>query len=278
MLTVFSSFSSLFIFILTIIKIANLKLKNQKLTLVGNFTLFSSICIFVSFLIHRWVIGKYFPISNLFESLIFLSCILLFLALFLEQKTKSQIITTIISPIILALTLFANFVLPKTLQEISPLVPSLQSDWLMFHVSTMIISYATLIIGSLLSILYLCLNFLIKKEKLKFAYSKGLILENLDNLSYRIIGIGFPLLTLGIIAGAVWANEAWGNYWSWDPKETWALITWLVFATYLHARIIKKWNKEKAALIASIGFFVIWLCYLGVNFLSKGLHSYGFLA
>ncbi len=278
MLTVFSSFSSLFIFILTIIKIANLKLKNQKLTLVGNFTLFSSICIFVSFLIHRWVIGKYFPISNLFESLIFLSCILLFLALFLEQKTKSQIITTIISPIILALTLFANFVLPKTLQEISPLVPSLQSDWLMFHVSTMIISYATLIIGSLLSILYLCLNFLRKKEKLKFAYSKGLILENLDNLSYRIIGIGFPLLTLGIIAGAVWANEAWGNYWSWDPKETWALITWLVFATYLHARIIKKWNKEKAALIASIGFFVIWLCYLGVNFLSKGLHSYGFLA
>ncbi len=278
MLTVFSFFSSLFIFILTAIKIANLKFKNQKLTLVGNFTLFISICIFVIFLINRWYIGKYFPISNLFESLIFLSCILLFLALFLEQKTKSQIITTIISPIILALTLFANFVLPKTLQEISPLVPSLQSDWLMFHVSTMILSYGTLIIGSLLSILYLCLNFLIKKEKLKFAYSKGLILENLDNLSYRIIGIGFPLLTLGIIAGAVWANEAWGNYWSWDPKETWALITWLVFATYLHARIIKKWNKEKASLIASIGFFVIWLCYLGVNFLSKGLHSYGFLA
>jgi cytochrome c-type biogenesis protein CcsB len=142
----------------------------------------------------------------------------------------------------------------------------------------MIISYATLIIGSLLSIFYLILNYLNQKENLKYAYSKSFLLENIDNFSYNIIGLGFPLLTLGIIAGAVWANEAWGNYWSWDPKETWALITWLIFASYLHARVIKKWGKEKAALIASFGFFEIWFCYLGVNFLSKGLHSYGFIA
>ncbi len=269
--------STLAIFFLMILKFLVLKFKNKILIILSDFFLFFSTGLFVSFLINRWIVGKYFPISNLFESLIFLCSILLLLSLFIEKKTKSQIITSIISPIILALTFFANFVLPKALQEISPLVPSLQSDWLMFHVSTMILSYGTLILGSLLSILYLALSFLNKKEKLKFAYSKILILESLDNFSYRIIGVGFPLLTLGIIAGAVWANEAWGNYWSWDPKETWALITWLIFATYLHARIIKKWQKEKAALIASVGFFVIWLCYLGVNFLAKGLHSYGFL-
>jgi cytochrome c-type biogenesis protein CcsB len=99
--------------------------------------------------------------------------------------------------------------------------------------------------------------------------------DTLDNISYRIIGLGFPLLTIGIIAGAVWANEAWGSYWSWDPKETWALITWLVFAAYLHARITKGWQGRRPAILASTGFVVVWICYLGVNLLGKGLHSYG---
>jgi cytochrome c-type biogenesis protein CcsB len=98
-----------------------------------------------------------------------------------------------------------------------------------------------------------------------------------DIWSYRIIGLGFPFLTIGIISGAVWANEAWGSYWSWDPKETWALITWLVFAIYLHSRLLKGWQGKKAALLGSSGFFVIWICYLGVNFLGKGLHSYGWV-
>jgi cytochrome c-type biogenesis protein CcsB len=99
--------------------------------------------------------------------------------------------------------------------------------------------------------------------------------EILDNTSYRLIGIGFPLLTIGIIAGAVWANEAWGTYWSWDPKETWALITWLVFAAYLHARITRGWQGRRPAILATVGFAVVWVCYLGVNLLGKGLHSYG---
>jgi cytochrome c-type biogenesis protein CcsB len=103
------------------------------------------------------------------------------------------------------------------------------------------------------------------------------LLESLDNLSYRIIGLGFPLLTIGIISGAVWANEAWGSYWSWDPKETWALITWLVFAAYLHTRITKSWQGKGPAILASVGFIVVWVCYLGVNFLGKGLHSYGWV-
>lgn len=99
--------------------------------------------------------------------------------------------------------------------------------------------------------------------------------ETLDNLSYRMIGLGFPLLTIGIIAGGVWANEAWGSYWSWDPKETWSLITWLVFAAYLHTRITKGWQGRKPAIVASAGLVVVWTCYLGVNLLGKGLHSYG---
>ena len=101
------------------------------------------------------------------------------------------------------------------------------------------------------------------------------LIDTLDNISYRIIGLGFPLLTIGIISGGVWANEAWGSYWSWDPKETWAFITWLVFAAYLHSRITKGWQGKKPAILAASGFVVVWVCYLGVNLLGKGLHSYG---
>jgi cytochrome c-type biogenesis protein CcsB len=101
--------------------------------------------------------------------------------------------------------------------------------------------------------------------------------QQLDHWSYRIIGLGFPLLTIGILSGAVWANEAWGSYWSWDPKETWALITWLIFAIYLHTRMNRGWQGRKSAIVASLGFLIIWICYLGVNLLGRGLHSYGWL-
>jgi len=204
------------------------------------------------------------------------------------------------------------------MQSPSPLVPALKSNWLMMHVTVMMLSYASLLIGSLLSIFFLVLinrkkdqvsiqgnsygtqnvsnlrfneNIAFFKTEVSENYSNLLVeenvindnvlgsrltlLESVDNLSYRTISFGFPLLTVGIIAGAVWANEAWGSYWSWDPKETWALITWLVFASYLHARITKSWQGEKPAIIASVGFIVVWICYLGVNFLGKGLHTYG---
>jgi len=240
----------------------------------------------------RWVGEGYFPLSNLYESLIFLSWGISLVHLFIEFRTKSRLLGAISTPILFFISGFASLTLPIDMQKALPLVPSLQSNWLMMHVSMMMISYATLIVGSLLSILYLAFNFFRDKEKnnnisLKsindssvtttLQYSKLSLLQTVDTWSYRIIGLGFPFLTIGIISGAVWANEAWGSYWSWDPKETWALITWLVFAVYLHSRLLKGWQGEKAALVGSAGFFVIWICYLGVNFLGKGLHSYGWV-
>ena len=163
------------------------------------------------------------------------------------------------------------------MQEAAPLVPALQSNWLMMHVSMMMLSYATLILGSLLSIVFLVIQ-TFKNQSVIVGNTKQQLLENIDIWSYRTIGLGFPFLTIGIIAGAVWANEAWGSYWSWDPKETWALITWLIFASYIHARLTRGWAGEKSAILGSLGFFVVWVCYLGVNFLGQGLHSYGFLS
>jgi hypothetical protein len=260
---------------------------SQGLVLVSNLLLACTLSI-------RWIQEGYFPLSNLYESLIFLSWSISGIHLFLEWKTKSRLLGAISSPLLFFLTGFSSLTLPVEMQKALPLVPSLQSNWLMMHVSMMMVSYSILIIGSLLSIFYLAFSYLNsngEKEKeilvsnsnspnlnLSQVFSSKLsLLQLTDTWSYRTIGLGFPFLTLGIISGAVWANEAWGSYWSWDPKETWALITWLVFAIYLHSRLIKGWEGQKAAFLGSCGFFVIWICYLGVNFLGKGLHSYGWV-
>jgi len=256
----------------------------------------------------RWVENGYFPLSNLYESLLFFTWGTTFITLLLEGFTSLNLVGAIVTPLSMFIIGFATLSLPDGMQKAAPLVPALKSNWLMMHVSIMMFSYSTLIIGSLLSIMFLILtqgkqiglkgssigdvqlqtlksseNSMTTELSLNYDYQDGILekklnlLESLDNLSYRIIGLGFPLLTIGIIAGAVWANEAWGSYWSWDPKETWALITWLVFAAYLHARITKSWQGKGPAILASIGFVVVWICYLGVNFLGKGLHSYGWI-
>tara|TARA_B100000780_G_scaffold257701_1_gene207681 strand:- start:105 stop:1043 length:939 start_codon:yes stop_codon:yes gene_type:complete len=253
----------------------------------------------------RWIVAGYFPLSNLYESLLFLTWTLLTIYLYVESKTKSKLMGAVLIPVALLINGFANLTLSPDMQKASPLVPALQSNWLMMHVSMMMLSYATLIMGSLLCILFLVISkyqevdlqivdesslplynvMLDYYETNLFSPSDEIselgklkLLQSLDNWSYRIIGLGFPFLTIGIIAGGVWANEAWGSYWSWDPKETWALITWIIFATYLHSRITKGWEGKKTAILGGLGFFIIWICYLGVNFLGKGLHSYGWLS
>nr|YP_009502194.1 c-type cytochrome synthesis protein [Porolithon onkodes]ASB29795.1 c-type cytochrome synthesis protein [Porolithon onkodes] len=262
---------------------------------VGKFCIIlTNFCLFIT-LLERWIINQYFPLSNLYESLLFLTWCLTFTQIIIEYKNKNIIIGTINSPIALFIISFASFSLPIDMQEASPLVPALRSNWLIMHVTIMMVSYATLMLGSLLSIVFLVIaGSQIDKHKIKKLnisnngkntliinnknnITKITLLESIDNLSYRTIGLGFPLLTIGIVAGAVWANEAWGSYWSWDPKETWALITWLIFASYLHSRLTKSWSGKKPAILASLGFLVVWICYLGVNFLGKGLHSYGWL-
>ncbi|RMF23962.1 MAG: c-type cytochrome biogenesis protein CcsB [Cyanobacteria bacterium J083] len=281
----------------------------------------------------RWLEAGYFPLSNLYESLFFLAWGVTAIHLVAENMSRSRLVGAVTSPVAMGITAFAALSLPPEMQNSAPLVPALKSNWLMMHVSVMMLSYSTLMVGSALAIAFLIVTrgeaIELKgssvgtgsyRQQLKdFSKEQNLNLANrvnyptlkadnadyqgntavltqentvktknkqlspqlltladtLDNISYRIIGLGFPLLTIGIIAGAVWANEAWGSYWSWDPKETWAFITWLVFAAYLHARITRSWQGRKPAILAASGFVVVWICYLGVNLLGKGLHSYG---
>ena len=246
-------------------------------------------------LLFRWSISGHFPISNLYESLYFLTWGITMGQLLIEREYKSPIISSIAIPVELATVAFACFVLPDDLKLSSNLVPALRSSWLVMHVSVVMLSYAALIVGSLLSASVLFINnkplqirsssngvggFKMPNknplddlvDSIEFTHS-----EELDTLSYRSILIGFVLLTLGLISGAVWANEAWGTWWSWDPKETWAFISWLFYAAYLHMRISKGWQGRRPALLATIGSLVVLVCYLGVNFLGIGLHSYGWI-
>lgn len=289
--------------ILTFITLVN-KDKNSTFLKSSVFLSDLSTLLFIVLLSGRWIAGKYFPLSNLYESLLFLCTAILLVQKWAERKMLSRLISSMVLPVVLLIFRFATNILPSEMQSIASLAPSLQSNWLMMHVSIMMISYASLIVGSLLSILLLMLSFkkdfklksistIINDTKNQIAVSSTLnidsvstitnqpvsrsISELLDIWSYRLIAFGFPCLTLGIISGAVWANQAWGSYWSWDPKESWALITWFVFAIYLHSRLIKGWQGKRPAILATIGFFIVWMCYLGVNFLGQGLHSYGWL-
>ena len=269
----------------------------------------------------RWLEAGYFPLSNLYESLFFLAWGITTMHFIAERMSRSRLVGVVTSPVAMGITAFAALTLPVEMQESAPLVPALKSNWLMMHVSVMMLSYSTLMVGSAIAIGFLFVTRgqkvelkgssvgtgsfrdrvkqktfqstpdnayastsntgntavldLPKAETVTLSPERLSLADTLDNISYRVIGLGFPLLTIGIIAGGVWANEAWGSYWSWDPKETWAFITWLVFAAYLHARITRGWQGRKPAILATVGFFVVWVCYLGVNLLGQGLHSYG---
>ncbi len=286
----------IFYFLLINLPISLIALFNKKSSLYVRFISIIINLLIAFQLISRWLISGHFPISNLYESLYFLVWGLILGQLLVEKEYPTSIIPAITVPIELLTVAFACFVLPEDLKSSSNLVPALRSSWLIMHVSVVMLSYAALIMGSLLSASVLFINknqslqlrssstgvggfkvtnsYLINDviEPLNFSVS-----EELDTLSYRSILVGFVLLTLGLITGAIWANEAWGAWWSWDPKETWAFISWLFYAAYLHMRISRGWQGRRPALLATSGFFVVLICYIGVNFLGIGLHSYGWI-
>lgn len=259
-------------------------------------------------LVTRWIYLQHLPLSNLYESLIFLSWSFSSINMIPHLKKKKNYLNEITTPSAIFTQGFAISGLLTEMNRSEILVPALQSHWLMMHVSMMVLGYAALLCGSLLSLVLLVISFqnfirtftksknlvnepfslveiqyiIEKNNRLintyfisSINYFRFQLIEQLDLWSFRIISLGFIFLTIGILSGAVWANEAWGSYWNWDPKETWAFITWTIFAIYLHIRTKKNFESVNSAIVASLGFLIIWMCYFGVNLLGIGLHSYG---
>nr|YP_010863792.1 cytochrome c biogenesis protein [Ranunculus chinensis]WGS93731.1 cytochrome c biogenesis protein [Ranunculus chinensis] len=292
---------TIFLMNLLVYEIAGLSHSSEK-GMVASF-----LCI-TGLLVIRWIYSGHLPLSDLYESLMFLSwsfSIFYMIPYFRNKKSNLNVLT---APGTIFTQGFATSGVLREMHQSTILVPALQSQWLMMHVSMMVLSYAALLCGSLLSVALLVIIFRKSgttfskykgyylpigplyfseiqyvNEKKKFFlsfrnYHRYQLIQQLDCWSSRVISLGFLFLTIGILSGAVWANETWGSYWNWDPKETWAFITWTIFAIYLHTRTNKSLQSSNSAIVASIGFFIIWICYFGVNLLGIGLHSYGSFA
>jgi len=211
------------------------------------------------------------PFSNLYESLIFFAWTIVFLYVLIEWRTKNRSIGAFATPLAFLAMAYASFS-PTISSRIQPLLPALKSNWLIAHVITCFFGYAAFGLSFGLSVMYL-LKRRDNPEKKNIFLKLIPDTAILDDLSYQMVVIGFFLLALGIITGSVWAHSAWGSYWTWDPKETWSLITWLVYAALLHSRFVRGWRGKKIAILSVIGFACVIFTYLGVNYLA-GLHSY----
>ena len=216
------------------------------------------------------------PLTNMYESVIFFAWTIVSLYLFIEWRFKSKVIGTFTVPLAFLAMVYASLD-PNISRTISPLVPALQSNWLIAHVVTCFIGYAAFALAAALGLMYLLQTTKSPDLEDDANTTFGAIpsLRVLDDIIHKTMIFGFLWLTIGIITGAIWANSAWGTYWSWDPKETWSLITWFVYAITLHARYTRGWGGTRIAWLSILGFISVIFTYYGVNFLLSGLHSYG---
>jgi cytochrome c-type biogenesis protein CcsB len=263
----------------TVLYFNYLAFRSERLGKVAGGLSWVTLLIHTAAILYRWVesyqlgIG-HAPLSNMYESLVFFSWCIAFLYLLWERKLKSRVLGAFAMPFPFLFIAYASLA-PGVSARIDPLMPALQSNWLHAHVITCFLSYSSFALSCAVSVMYL----LKLRKKEKGQKEAGLMalfpsLDALDTLVYKTIVVGFPLLTIGIVTGAAWANYAWGSYWSWDPKETWSLITWFVYAIFLHARFAREWRGKRTAALSIIGFLAVIFTYFGVNYVLSGLHSY----
>ena len=250
--------------------------KKETIARIGTWVCIAAAVVSTAAIGVRWAesykmgIGR-IPVTNLYESLVFFAWSVNLFYLVVEWKYKSRTFGAFVMPIAFGTMLFAL----TNESSIQPLVPALQSYWLHAHVITCFVGYAAFAVSAGVAVM-----FLMKAKREERKVTGGVVglfpsTKILDDLVYKAIVWGFPFLTAGIITGAAWANYAWGTYWSWDPKETWSLIVWLVYAAFLHARVTRGWHGRRAAILSIVGFLATIFCYLGVNLVLSGLHSYG---
>lgn len=225
----------------------------------------------------RWMITDRPPLSNGYEFILTFSLGIVAVYLFAEFRYKLKALGSFVMPIPFVLLVFIIMKMGPSERVAAAIPPALKSQWLTFHVFTAMLAYGAFAISFGLGIMYLLKSGSSEADgkNAKESWVAKFPEENvLDELSYKVISFAFPMLTLCIVTGAIWANYAWGTYWSWDPKETWSLITWIIYAAYLHARLMYGWKGKRAAWMAILGFVAVLFTFFGVNYLLPGLHSY----
>src|SRR3989338_7996707 len=255
MSTMYINFGFAGFFLAMILYAVGILSKNKALPLLARSLMACGILSLSLYIGMRWQIAARPPFSNMFESLVVFSWAIAVVSVFIDIKYRIKNIAALTALMSLLAIGYASLLD----REIAPLLPALKSNWLTIHVLTCLIGYAAFTAAFVSSAVLLCK----KKEDI-----------SLDIVTYKMIAFGLLFLTLGVSSGAVWANSAWGAYWSWDPKETWSLITWFIYAIYLHTRLKKVSKGRKAAWLSVAGFLAMLFTYFGVNYLLTGLHSY----
>lgn len=231
---------------------------------VGGFTLHTTT------IIVRYVAAGHLPIISLHEASSFFSWCIVLIFFFLEYRYKLDLLGPFTMPVVFILMLSSS-IFPREIKELSPV---LRSYWLGIHTFLAFLGNAAFAIAFGIGLMYLIQEHHLKKKRLGGLFQRLPSLQILDEVNYRLITLGFPLLTLAIITGAIWAESAWGSYWRWDPKEVWSLITWFIYALVLHARLTAGWRGKKAAVLSIVGFMSVIFTFFGVNLLLKGLHGF----
>ncbi len=273
----FALSSTTFIYALaSIFYIGSFAFKKQVLAKIGFYVLVVGFLDNTAGIILRWIESYqmgygHAPFANMYESLVFFSWTVAALYIFVELKYKESIIGVFASPLVFLAIAYASFD-PNISSKISPLIPALKSNWLIAHVITCFLGYAGFAVAFGFSIIYFVKP---RQAESNSIFARLPSLDLIDELTYQMVVFGFLFLTIGIITGSVWANSAWGKYWTWDPKETWSLITWFVYAIFMHLRMMRGWHGKHLAWVSIIGFLCVMFTYFGVNFLLSGLHSYG---
>ncbi len=218
----------------------------------------------------RFFIGGHLPITNMHEASSFFSWCIVLLFFYIEYRYKVGLLGSFVMPVVF-LFMLSSSILPRGIKPLSPL---LQSSWFAVHTLLAFLGDAAFAMAAGIGLMYLLQEHFVKKKHLGSLFQRLPSLQSLDEINYRLISIGFPLLTLAIVTGSIWAETALGSYWRWDPKETWSLITWFIYVFVLHARLRAGWRGKKAAYLSIIGFLAVLFTFFGVNLILKGYHSY----
>ncbi len=266
----FFHITALLYFVATLVSIVYFLSHKDRLLSIGRKALLSGFALHTITIMARWVESGRTPAANLHEALSILTWIIVGLYVVIELRYKLSILGSFVSPLALIILITASL-LPM---EIVPLAPALRSYWLPVHVSLALLGNAFFILASLFAIMYLIQERYLKKRKIRGLYFLLPSLDVLDELNYRALTYGFPVLTLAMITGAVWAEYAWGTYWSWEPRQIWSLITWFIYAALLHGRLAIGWRGRKAAVFSILGVLVLMGSFLMVNLMSLGRHGF----
>ncbi|OIP50780.1 MAG: c-type cytochrome biogenesis protein CcsB [Deltaproteobacteria bacterium CG_4_10_14_3_um_filter_60_8] len=254
----------------TVTALAYFTTQQEKLRGLGRLLLIAAGLAHTCYLVTRYLQAGHTPLTSNHDAVSFMAWAMTWGFLSFRYRYKVKNFGAFVTPLITLLMVVATLS-STTVRE---LPPALQSGWLPVHASIALLANSFLALAFCGGIMYLLLEGEIKKKRFGLFCERLPSLEALDNLNEHCLAVGFPLLTLGIITGSLWAKQAWGSYWHWDPKETWSLITWFLYAALLHQRFTMGWRRRRAAIMAIVGFAAALFTFWGVSFLLEGVHSY----